>query len=72
MDIKQSNREYMNEYMKKNLHKYTVKTNCFCGGKYDTIHKARHLKSKKHCMAVNDKKCYECESPFIILPSDIK
>jgi len=63
MDIKQSNREYMNEYMKKNLHKYTVKTDCFCGGKYDTIHKARHLKSKRHCMAVNEKNVTNVNPP---------
>ena len=49
-----TNREYMRNYMKENLHKYTVKKECFCGGKYDTIHKARHLKSKRHCRFVND------------------
>ena len=54
-NLKQSSREYMREYMKNNIHKYTKKTECFCGGKYDTIHKARHLKSKRHCMAVSEK-----------------
>ena len=51
---KQTKREYMREYMKLNLHKYTEKHECFCGGKYDTIHKARHLKSKRHCVAVDN------------------
>lgn len=54
-NLKQSKREYMNQYMKENLHKYTVKTECFCGGKYDTIHKARHLKSKRHCRSISEK-----------------
>jgi hypothetical protein len=54
-NLKQSSREYMREYMKNNIHKYTKKTECFCGGKYDTIHKARHLKSKRHCASVNEK-----------------
>lgn len=58
-----SSREYMREYMKKNLHKYTEKTMCFCGGKYDTIHKARHLKSKRHCLAVNDKITLDKNTP---------
>ena len=53
----------MREYMKKNLHKYTEKTMCFCGGKYDTIHKARHLKSKRHCLAVNDKITLDKNTP---------
>jgi hypothetical protein len=52
-NIKQTKREYMREYMKANIYKYTEKKECFCGGKYDTIHKARHLKSKRHCMSVN-------------------
>jgi hypothetical protein len=51
---KKSSREYMRDYMKDNIHKYTKKTECFCGGKYDSIHKARHLKSKRHCKMVNE------------------
>lgn len=48
-------RDYIREYMKKNIEKYKVKTQCFCGGSYDTIHRARHLRSKRHCRAVDEK-----------------
>jgi len=50
-----TNREYMRDYMEKNKEKYKIKTKCFCGGSFDTIHRARHLRSKRHCKAVNEK-----------------
>ena len=57
------NREYMREYMKANKDKYTVKTKCFCGGSYDTIHRARHFRSKRHCKAVNEMVSHNDTSP---------
>ena len=36
------------QYREDNAVKIKQKHNCPCGGKYTTIHKARHLKTKKH------------------------
>jgi len=47
--IKKCNtREYMNEYMKKNVYKYLIKIPCACGSSYSCIHRARHIKCQKH------------------------
>jgi len=59
-------KEYIKQYMKLNLHKYLVNTDCPCGGVFNSIHKARHLRSKKHIRFITrgdnleSQKCNEC------------
>lgn len=40
--------ERKKEYYEDNKEKKNEKHNCECGGKYTTVHKLRHMKSKKH------------------------
>jgi hypothetical protein len=41
-------KERMSEYYEKNKEKLNEKHTCECGGKYTTLGKAQHLKTKKH------------------------
>tara|TARA_R110000823_G_scaffold41021_1_gene108285 strand:- start:1470 stop:1952 length:483 start_codon:yes stop_codon:yes gene_type:complete len=52
-DNKENIVQQKKEWYKDNKEKLQQKHNCKCGGKYTTIHKARHFKSKKHLTHFN-------------------
>lgn len=45
---KEKKKEHQKHYYEANKEKFNQKFNCECGGKYTTVHKERHIKTKKH------------------------
>lgn len=48
IDNKEQITQQMKQYYIDNKERLNHKTNCECGGRYTTAHKAKHLKSNKH------------------------
>jgi hypothetical protein len=44
----EGNREYFKNYYEENQEEINQKHTCPCGGKYTTVHKARHFKTLRH------------------------
>jgi len=48
-----SKNEYMEKYREDNKQRINEKNTCTCGGRYTTVNKTRHEKSKKHQNYIN-------------------
>ena len=54
-------KQYTKQYINDNAEKLKQKNNCVCGGKYSTINKSHHLRTKKHLNCIQKNTLSELE-----------